>query len=172
MKRAYEKFCRFEEKLALVLLAGLAVLVFISALMRTFKHPLNWAQDVALVAFAWLIFIGGDVAVRGSGLIGVDMVVSKLPKSVQKWLDVFYKCLIIAFLCVLVFYGIRMVRQGWSRQIAALGISYGWVTMAVPISILMSSAVRSPIIRLYMRLMYCTMALSISSPPTRIRAGS
>ena len=133
MKRAYEKFCRFEEKLALVLLAGLAVLVFISALMRTFKHPLNWDQDVALVAFAWLIFIGGDVAVRGSGLIGVDMVVSKLPKSVQKWLDVFYKCLIIAFLCVLVFYGIRMVRQGWSRQIAALGISYGWVTLAVPV---------------------------------------
>jgi len=133
MKRAYEKFCRFEEKLALVLLAGLAVLVFISALMRTFKHPLNWAQDVALVAFAWLIFIGGDVAVRGSGLIGVDMVVSKLPKSVQKWLDVFYKCLIIAFLCVLVFYGIRMVKQGWSRQIAALGISYGWVTLAVPV---------------------------------------
>ena len=133
MKRAYEKFCRFEEKLALVLLAGLAVLVFISALMRTFKHPLNWAQDVALVAFAWLIFIGGDVAVRGSGLIGVDMVVSKLPKSVQKWLDVFYKCLIIAFRCVLVFYGIRMVRQGWSRQIAALGISYGWVTLAVPV---------------------------------------
>ena len=133
MKRAYEKFCRFEEKLALVLLAGLAVLVFISALMRTFKHPLNWAQDVALVAFAWLIFIGGDVAVRGSGMIGVDMVVSKLPKSVQKWLDVFYKCLIIAFLCVLVFYGIRMVRQGWSRQIAALGISYGWVTLAVPV---------------------------------------
>ena len=133
MKRAYEKFCRFEEKLALVLLAGLAVLVFISALMRTFKHPLNWAQDVALVAFAWLIFIGGDVAVRGSGLIGVDMVVSKLPKSVQKWLDVFYKCLIIAFLCVLVFYGIRMVRQGWSRQVAALGISYGWVTLAVPV---------------------------------------
>ena len=133
MKRAYEKFCRFEEKLALVLLAGLAVLVFISALMRTFKHPLNWAQDVALVAFAWLIFIGGDVAVRGSGLIGVDMVVSKLPKSVQKWLDVFYKCLIIAFLCVLVFYGIRMVRQGWNRQIAALGISYGWVTLAVPV---------------------------------------
>ena len=32
-----------------------------------------------------------------------------------------------------VFYGIRMVRQGWSRQIAALGISYGWVTLAVPV---------------------------------------
>ncbi len=133
MKKAYDKFCRFEEKLALVLLAGLAILVFVSALMRTFKHPLNWAQDVALVAFAWLIFIGGDVAVRGTGLIGVDLLVNKFPKGVQKWLDVFYKCLIVAFLCVLVFYGVRMVSQGWNRQITALGISYGWVTMAVPV---------------------------------------
>ena len=91
MKKIYQKFCRFEEQLALVLLAGLTLLVFISALMRTFKHPLNWAQDVALVAFAWLIFIGGDVAVRGTGLIGVDLLVNKFPKSVQKWLDVFYK---------------------------------------------------------------------------------
>ena len=133
MKKIYQKFCRFEEQLALVLLAGLTLLVFISALMRTFKHPLNWAQDVALVAFAWLIFIGGDVAVRGTGLIGVDLLVNKFPKSVQKWLDVFYKILIIAFLCVLVFYGSRMVSQGWSRKITALGISYGWVTMAVPV---------------------------------------
>ena len=132
MKKAYEKFCRFEERLALVLLAGLTILVFVSALMRTIKHPLNWAQDVALVAFAWLIFIGGDVAVRGTGLIGVDLLINKFPKGFQKWLDVVYKCLIIAFLSVLVFYGIRMVRQGWSRRIAALGISYGWVTMAVP----------------------------------------
>jgi TRAP-type C4-dicarboxylate transport system permease small subunit len=133
MKKAYDKFCRFEEQLALVLLAGLTILVFISALMRTFKHPLNWAQDVALVAFAWLIFIGGDIAVRGAGLIGVDLLVKKFPPSVQKWLDVFYKCLIIGFLCVLVFYGTRMVITGWSRQITALGISYSWVTMAVPV---------------------------------------
>lgn len=132
MKKIYRGFCRFEEKLALVLLAGLTLLVFVSALMRTLKHPLNWAQDVALVAFAWLIFIGGDVAVRGTGLIGVDLLVNKFPKKVQKGLDILYKCMIIAFLSVLVFYGTRMVIQGWSRRIAALGISYGWVTMAVP----------------------------------------
>lgn len=137
MKKIYNKFCRFEEQLALFLLAGLTILVFVSALMRTLKHPLNWAQDVALVAFAWLIFIGGDVAVRGAGLIGVDLLVKKLPVGVQKWLDVVYKVLIIAFLCVLVFYGTRMVSQGWKRQIAALGISYGWVTMAVPVGSLL-----------------------------------
>ena len=110
MKKVYRAFCKFEEILAMVLLGGLAALVFISALMRTLKHPLNWAQDVALVAFAWLHF----------------------PKKVQKGLDILFKILILIFLGILVYYGIIMTSTGWKRQITALEISYGWVTMAVP----------------------------------------
>ena len=132
IKKIYTAFCRFEEILAMFLLGGLAALVFISALMRTLKHPLNWAQDVALVAFAWLIFFGSDIAVRGSGLIGIDMLVERFPKKVQKALDILFKIMILVFLCILVYYGIIMTKTGWKRQITALEISYGWVTMAVP----------------------------------------
>lgn len=132
IKKAYQIFCKFEEVLATCLLGGLALLVFISALMRTLKHPLNWAQDVALVAFAWLIFFGSDIAVRGAGLIGIDMLVKRFPKKVQKAIDIVFKILILIFLCILVYYGILMTKTGWKRQITALGISYGWVTMAVP----------------------------------------
>ena len=49
MKKFYEKVCKLEELIALILVAGIAVLVFVSALMRTIGHPLNWAQDVNLV---------------------------------------------------------------------------------------------------------------------------
>ena len=132
MKKVYRAFCKFEEILAMVLLGGLAALVFISALMRTLKHPLNWAQDVALVAFAWLIFFGSDIAVRGSGLIRIDMLVKHFPKKIQKGLDILFKILILIFLGILVYYGIIMTSTGWKRQITALEISYGWVTMAVP----------------------------------------
>ena len=132
MKKVYRAFCKFEEILAMVLLGGLAALVFISALMRTLKHPLNWAQDVALVAFAWLIFFGSDIAVRGSGLIGIDMLVKHFPKKIQKGLDILFKILILIFLGILVYYGIIMTSTGWKRQITALEISYGWVTLAVP----------------------------------------
>lgn len=145
MKKLYTGFCRFEENLALILLAGLTVLVFLSALFRTFNNPLNWAQDVALVAFAWLIFIGGDIAVRGSGLIGVDLLVGRLPKRARLVLDIIYKVLIMCFLCVLVVNGCIMVSSGWSRQITALHISYGWVTMAVPVGaalMLISTAIK------------------------------
>ena len=43
MKKFYEKVCKLEELIALILVAGIAVLVFVSALMRTIGHPLNWA---------------------------------------------------------------------------------------------------------------------------------
>ena len=132
MKKIYRAFCRFEEVLAMCLLGGLAALVFASALMRTLKHPLNWAQDVALVAFAWLIFFGSDIAVRGSGLIGIDMLVKHFPKKLQKGIDILFKIMIIIFLGILVYFGIIMTKTGWKRQITALEISYGWVTMAVP----------------------------------------
>lgn len=133
MKKIYEKACLLEEWIALVLVAGIAVLVFVSALMRTFGHPLNWAQDVALIAFAWLIFLGSDIAMRGAGLIGVDLFVKKFPRGVQKGIDILFKVIIAAFLCVLIYHGYGMTSTGWTRQITTLHISYSWVTMAVPV---------------------------------------
>lgn len=133
MKKFYEKFCKFEENLALVLLAGLTLLVFVSALMRTIGFPLNWAQDAALVAFAWMIFFGSDIALRGPGLIGVDLFIKKFPFTVQKIIDIIFKVAIIIFLVILVINGIFMTIDGWDREITTLGISYSFVTLAVPV---------------------------------------
>lgn len=133
MKKLYEKFCQLEQILANVLLAGIMVLVFVAAMARTFKHPINWAQDAALVAFAWLVFFGSDLAVRNTGLIGIDLLQNKFPAGVRKTLNVLFKLIIIGFLALLVVYGIVMVQTGYQRQINTLHISYAWVTASVPV---------------------------------------
>lgn len=135
MKKFYEKVCKLEELIALILVAGIAVLVFVSALMRTVGHPLNWAQDVALIAFAWLIFLGSDVAMRGSGLIGVDLFVKKFPAGVQKVLDILFKVIIAAFLCVLIYYGYGMTTTGWHvRSLLCTSATAGsrWLCLSAP----------------------------------------
>lgn len=145
MKNIYRKFCKFEEVLSVFLLAGLTVLVFISAMMRTLGMPLNWAQDVALVAFAWMIFLGSDIAVRGPGLIGVNIIAKNLPPVAQKALDIIFKVIIIGLLCVLVYNGLIMAIDGWDREITTLGISYSWVTLSVPVGsfcMIISTAIR------------------------------
>ena len=62
-----------------------------------------------------------------------DLFVKKFPAGVQKVLDILFKVIIAAFLCVLIYYGYGMTTSGWARQITSLHISYSWVTMAVPV---------------------------------------
>lgn len=131
MKKLYEKFCAAEQWAALLLLAGITVLVFAAALARTLGYPINWAQDAALVMFAWMCFLGGDVAVRTTGLIGVDLFVKMLPRTVQKALDILFKMLILVFLGALVTYGYQYVVGYARRMITTLNISYAWVTSSV-----------------------------------------
>ena len=133
MKYLYEKFCAFEQWLALLLLAGLTLLVFTAALSRTFGYPINWAQDAALVMFAWMCFLGGDIAIRTTGLIGVDLFVKMFPKWLQKFLDITFKIIILIFLAALVIYGYQYAKGYSRRMITTLNISYAWVTSCVPV---------------------------------------
>ena len=137
MKKIYEKFCKIEQWIAMFLLAGITVLVFISALMRTIGLPLNWAQDAALVMFAWLSFIGGDIALHSTGLIGIDLIVRHFPKSVQKGIDIVFKVVMLAFLAVLVVNGYNYVMTGYKRLITTLNVSYAFVTASVPVGSLL-----------------------------------
>ncbi|MBQ6373577.1 MAG: TRAP transporter small permease [Clostridia bacterium] len=133
MKKIYEKYCVVEQWIALLLLAGITLLVFVAALARTFNHPINWAQDAALVMFAWMCFLGGDIAIRTTGLIGVDLFVNKFPKAVQKGIDILFKLIIMVFLVVLAVYGYQYVVGYAKRMITTLNISYAWVTASVPV---------------------------------------
>ena len=133
MKKFYQAFCKAETVLANSLLMLIAVLVFASALSRTFKNPINWAQDIALLAFGWQVFLGGDLAVRNTKLVGIDMVVGHFPKVVQKWLSVIFSLCMIGFLCVLVYFGFILVSESTQRLMNTLTISYAWCTLAVPV---------------------------------------
>ena len=137
MKKAYAKFCQLEQWLAMVLLAGIPVLVFAAALMRTIGYPLNWAQDAALIMFAWLSFIGGDIALHSTGLIGINLIVRNFPKAVQKGIDIVFKVVMLAFLAVLVVNGYNYVMTGYKRLITTLNVSYAFVTASVPVGSLL-----------------------------------
>lgn len=133
VKKIYARFCWLEQQIAMVLLAAITVLVFVSALTRTFGYPINWAQDAALIMFAWLAFIGGDIALHSTGLIGIDLIVRRFPKAVQKGIDIVFKIVMLLFLAVLVIYGYQYVLTGYKRLITTLNVSYAFVTASVPV---------------------------------------
>lgn len=145
MKEIYKKFAKLEGIIANILLISIFALVFLSAFTRTLGHPINWAQDAALVAFAWMTFLGSDLAIRNTRLIGIEVLTKHFPKIIQKYLDIIFKIIIIIFLIILIKYGYVMVITGIRRTITTLRISYAYVTASVPVGaflMIISTAIR------------------------------
>lgn len=137
MKKISDLVLRIEEILAGGMLVLISVLVFLSAVARTIGMPVNWAQDVSLLAFGWLTFIGSDIIARAGSLIRIDMLANKLPAAAQKVLAVVFDVMMVLFLLILIVYGFLLVSQSWNRTFNTLKLSYAWCTMAVPIGALL-----------------------------------
>jgi TRAP-type C4-dicarboxylate transport system permease small subunit len=135
VRRFYKGFCKTEELLVAGFIAVITFLVFLSAIMRLkfIGRPINWATDVSLLLFAWVVFLGADVALRKADFVRVDMFISKFPDKLQKSLYyLFYLCA-IGFLLILVCYGFPLCIENKQRLFQTLGISYSWATVSAPV---------------------------------------
>ena len=132
MKKISNMILKAEEICAGIMLCMIAVLVFWSAIARTVGMPVNWAQDISLLAFAWLTFIGSDIIIKNGSLIRIDMLVNKFPKAIRKALMLIFDVLMLLFLLVLIIYGFILVSQSWNRTFNTMKLSYAWCTLAVP----------------------------------------
>ncbi|MCR4441277.1 MAG: TRAP transporter small permease [Peptococcaceae bacterium] len=133
MKRIVDSFYRWEEFLVKTLLALIVALVFIAAVLRTFKYPINWSVDIAQGLFAWGTFLGADVAMRKNKLMGVDLFISKMPIKTQRLLKIINYSMIIGFLSGIAFFGVKLCVENYARTFQSLSVSYSWVTLSAPV---------------------------------------
>lgn len=139
MKRIYRAYCRAEVAVSALFFAAIVTLSFASALMRLFDMPLIWAEDIAKLLFSWTAFLGADIALRKSRLVGVDILTSKLPMRVRNSILLLVHVCLLALLGVCIVYGFQLVFSNWTRDFQTIPISYGLVTLSLPVcAILMS----------------------------------
>lgn len=122
-----------------ILLAVITFLVFIAATMRFFGHPLIWSVDLAQLLFIWLCFIGATRAMRERGHLGVDFLVRPFPHRYRLALETALAALFLAFLMLLAYEGYKLTMLNKERQFGDSGLSYAWVTIAVPAGCVMLS---------------------------------
>lgn len=137
MKKFYKGLCKVEEFIVMVFLATITGLVFISAVTRTLKHPVNWAEDLSLLMFAWLVFLSADMAMRKADFVSVDILVDRLPGKARKILYYVCSVLIVLFLGVLIVYSIPLCIDNSKRLFQTLRISYSWATASIPVGALL-----------------------------------
>lgn len=137
VRTIYAALGRVEEAVVVVSITLITFLIFTGAVTRLFGYPLNWATDLSLLLFAWVVFLGADLAFRSAEFIRIDMLVTKLPPKVQKVLYYLFSLMAIAFFGLMVVYGIPLAIDNSKRLFQTLGISYSWATMSAPLGSLL-----------------------------------
>ena len=132
-----KRLAQLELAICLVLLGGITGLVFVASIMRFFGHPIVWSVDMAQLLFVWLCFIGANKAMREKSHLGMEVLVTRLSYVPRFWLEFVCTALIIAFLLVLVVQGWNLTWLNIERTFADSTLSYGWVTLSVPVGSLL-----------------------------------
>jgi TRAP-type C4-dicarboxylate transport system permease small subunit len=117
---------------AAALLAVIVVLVFAAAVMRFFGLPLIWSIDMAQMLFIWLCMFGATRAMRQKGHLGIDLLMRHLGHRRRLLVEMVVSAVILVFLALLTVEGIKLTLLNSQRTFGDSGLSYAWVTSAVP----------------------------------------
>ena len=80
MSALKEKSVKVMEFVMALLMAEMAILVFVNVILRyVFHSGINGTEEIARLSFIWLSFIGVVAVMISHGHLGVDMLLRKLP---------------------------------------------------------------------------------------------
>lgn len=133
MKKFEDILNKVETALVCFGLMLLITTVFLAAVLRFFGVDMSISTDLAQLTFAWVSFIGADLAMRQEKHMGVDMLINKFSVKVRNVIFLFSYILILAFLVFAVYYGINLCIINAARKYNTLYISYSFATASCPV---------------------------------------
>jgi TRAP-type C4-dicarboxylate transport system permease small subunit len=128
MTRAIDLFFRFLELLLILLLSGMAIMVFVNVILRyAFNSGLTVSDELARYFFVWLTFIGAVVGFREYGHLGVESLVAMLGRRGRIVCMILTNLLILG-VSLLFFWGTwKQLPINASMSAPVTGLSMGWV---------------------------------------------
>jgi TRAP-type C4-dicarboxylate transport system permease small subunit len=119
-----------------VLLAALVLDVTWQVFARqVLGSPSGWSEELAKYLFIWLGLFAAALVFGERGHVAMDVVVRRLPRTVQVVLAVAVQLAILAFTGLALLWGGFLVSQlAWDQNLTGLPITVGPLYLALPIS--------------------------------------
>jgi TRAP-type C4-dicarboxylate transport system permease small subunit len=134
MKKIYQYYCKGEVFVCAVGFMSIVVLVFVSAIARSLRNPIQWTVDISQLLLAWVSFLGADVAWRHGQILGLDLITKHLPPRIRKISELLVLLVILTALIVFIIYGIQLAMSNWKRAMQVVRMSYSFVTLSLPVA--------------------------------------
>ncbi len=139
--------------LCMIAITGLTVIVFVQVISRSIKVSLPGTEELARLLVVWLTFLGSSLAIHEKMHLAVNYFVGLTSKKIQRVMHTFVHILMIAFFCILLFYGT-------SLTVLAMGTTSS--TIQMPMSIFYGSIPLSAIFSVYF------LVLNMLNPAKRV----
>ena len=123
------------EGVAAILVVALAVVVFLQVFNRyVLKAPLAWSEDLAMLLFQWVTFLGAAIGVKRMRHFGIELVVRNLPEKIHRAIEYIIPVFVGIVALIMITEGIDLLSYNRSRIYSSMNLSYTWAYLPIPIS--------------------------------------
>ncbi|ADH98421.1 TRAP transporter small permease [Salisediminibacterium selenitireducens] len=130
------------EALSSILLALLTIVVFGEVLSRyVFQLPLVFSNELTLILFPWMIFLGAVAVTKDDGHLAVSYFRDRLPYAYQKGLYLFSKVIMLSFSVAMAYASWRLADNVSNQLMPVLRISRSWLSISITVSFIAISLV-------------------------------
>ena len=123
------------EGVCMVLVVALAVVVFLQVFNRfVLKAPLAWSEDLAMLLFQWVAFLGAAVGVKRVRHFGIELVVKRMSAKARHWIEILIPWIMGCVALTMVTEGYKLLLFNKNRIYSSMDLSYVWTYSAIPVS--------------------------------------
>ena len=123
------------EGVCMVLVVALAVVVFLQVFNRfVLKAPLAWSEDLAMLLFQWVAFLGAAVGVKRVRHFGIELVVKRMSAKTRHWIEILIPWIMGCVALTMVTEGYKLLLFNKNRIYSSMDLSYIWTYSAIPVS--------------------------------------
>jgi TRAP-type C4-dicarboxylate transport system permease small subunit len=134
LQRISDYMNRITEIILVVVLAAMAVVVFLQVIFRyVLNFPLFWTEEFARYCLVWSSLLGSAVAVKRGQHIALTILIERLPKTLRRGLTVTALISVAVILTIILWGGIQLVAITRAQISPALRISMSVPYLAVPV---------------------------------------
>ena len=132
LKKAFDNLI---EGACAILMVALAVVVFIQVFNRfVLQTPLAWSEDLAMLLYQWVVFVGAALGVKRMRHFGIELVVKQFPEGWRHRIELLTPLVMLGVAVVMIVQGYTLLMLNVNRTFATMDLSYTWAFLPIPLS--------------------------------------
>lgn len=133
MKRFFDYF---EEALAAIILAFMAILTFLNVITRyVITYPLAFTEELTVSLFVWIVLLGSAIAFKKNSNLAMTFLYDRMPLRAQRFCFCLSTLLSVIFFALLFWLGAGQVLEEIELGVTtdSLAISAACYSIAIPV---------------------------------------